>query len=178
MVELMTIDEVASYLRVNKKTVYRLLKQSHVPARKVGHQWRFDKAAIDIWLSQQSSGMMATILVVDDEMIIRALFKETLEGRGHKVIVADSGQDGLKIIKQQDLDIVFVDLKMPGMDGAELFRQIRAIKHELPVTIITGYPDGDMMARALAQGPFGVMKKPFNETDIIAAVNAFLRIKE
>ena len=65
---------------------------------------------------------------------------------------------------------------MPGMDGAELFRQIKTIKPELPVTIITGYPDSEMMARALAQGPFGVMSKPFGESEIIAAVNNFLRI--
>jgi len=79
-------------------------------------------------------------------------------------------------VKQQDLDLVFLDLKMPGMDGAELFRQIKAIKPELPVTIITGYPDSDMMVRALAQGPFGVMNKPFGESDIITAVHSFLRI--
>ena len=65
---------------------------------------------------------------------------------------------------------------MPGMDGAELFRQKNTIKPKLPVTIITGYPDGDMMARALAHGPLGIMKKPFGEQDIVAAVNSFLKI--
>jgi len=62
------------------------------------------------------------------------------------------------------------------MDGAELFHQIKTMKPDLPVTIITGYPDSDLMSRALAQGPFGVMNKPFSESDIIAAVNSFLRI--
>ena len=62
------------------------------------------------------------------------------------------------------------------MDGAEFFRQIKAIKPNLPVTIITGYPDSEMMARVLAQGPFGVMSKPFGESDIINAVNNFLQI--
>ncbi len=71
--------------------------------------------------------------------------------------------------------MVFLDLKLSGlMDGAKLFHQIKAIKPVLPVTITTGYPDSDMMARALAQGPFGVMKKPFGESDIVAAVNSFL----
>ena len=79
-------------------------------------------------------------------------------------------------MKQRDFDLVFLDLKMPGMDGAELFRQIRTIKPRLPVTIITGYPDSEMMVRALAQGPFGVMNKPFGESDIVAAVNTFLGI--
>jgi excisionase family DNA binding protein len=176
MIELMTINEVASYLRVNKKTVYRLLERGDIPARKVGHQWRFDKASIDQWLSQKQPEIKGAILAVDDEEIIRTLFKETLEELGHKVITAEGSQQGLELIKRGDFDLVFIDLKMPGMDGAELFHQIKTIKPRLPVIIITGYPDSDVMARALAHGPFGVMNKPFSESDIIAAVNTFLRL--
>ena len=90
--------------------------------------------------------------------------------------VAGTASEGLELVKQEDFDLAFLDLKMPGMDGAELFRQIRIIKPKLPVTIITGYPDSDMMTRALDQGPLGVMNKPFDESDIIDAVNIFLRI--
>jgi len=67
---------------------------------------------------------------------------------------------------------------MPGMVGDELFGRIKAIKPRLPVTIITGYPDSGMMRRALAQGPFGVMNKPFGESDIITAVANFLHITQ
>ena len=176
MAELMTLQEVAAYLRVTKKTIYRLLKRGKVPATRVGHQWRFDKALIDAWLHQRSATAMSSVLVVDDEETIRLLFKETLGERGHSVIAAGTGLEGLALVKQQDFDLVFVDLKMPEMDGAELFRQIKTIKPALPVVIITGYPDGDIMARALAYGPFRVMEKPFSESEIISAVNDFLRI--
>jgi excisionase family DNA binding protein len=176
MTELMTVEEVADYLRVTKKTIYRLLTQNKIPATKVGHQWRFDKAAIDEWLQRSSAGTKANILVVDDEQVIRLLFKETLEELGYRVITADTGSEGLELVKQRDFDLVFLDLKMPGMNGANLFRQIKTIKPTLPVTIITGYPESDMMAQALAEGPFGVMNKPFGESDIITAVNNFLGI--
>ena len=176
MTQLMTVQEVAAYLRVTEKTIYRLLKRGRIPATKVGHQWRFDKSSIDEWLQRKSVGDNATILVVDDEEVIRLLFKETLEELGHKVITTEAGSEGLDLVKQRDFDLVFLDLKMPGMDGAELFRQIRTIKPELPVTIITGYPDSALMARALTHGPFGVMEKPFGESDIVAAVNNFLHI--
>ncbi len=176
MAELMTIEEVADYLRVTEKAVYRLLKRGHIPATKVGRQWRFEKNSIDEWLRQHSVGTKAAILVVDDEEIVQALFKETLGELGHTVITAETGSEGLELVKQRDFNLAFLDLKMAGMDGAELFRQIKAIKPKLPVTIITGYPDSEMMAQALAQGPFGVMSKPFGEADIIAAVNSFLRI--
>ena len=56
--ELMTLQEVAVYLRVTDKTIYRLLKQGSIPATKVGHQWRFDKASIDEWLQRKSVGVM------------------------------------------------------------------------------------------------------------------------
>ncbi len=176
MTELMTLQEVARYLRVTEKTIYRLLKRSGIPATKVGHQWRFDKTSIDEWLQRKSVGAEANILVVDDEEMIRLLFKETLEELGHGVITAETGSEGLDLVKQRHFDLVFLDLRMPGMDGAELFRRIKIIKPHLPVTIITGYPDSEMMSRALAHGPFGVMEKPFGESDIITAVNSFLGI--
>jgi excisionase family DNA binding protein len=174
MAKLMTVDEVADYLRVTEKTIYRLLERGKIPATKVGRQWRFDTTSIDKWLRRNSA--KANILVVDDEEVIRLLFKETLEELGHQVITAENAAIALEIVKKTELDLVFLDLKMPGMDGADLFRQIKAVKPRLAVVIITGYPDSEMMARALVQGPFGVMNKPFGESDIITAVNNFLHI--
>jgi excisionase family DNA binding protein len=176
MAKLMTVGEVADYLRVTEKTIYRLLEKGRIPATKVGRQWRFDIRLIDKWLRRNSVKVQANILVVDDEEVIRLLFKDTLEELGHKVITAENAAIALEVVKQRDLDLAFLDLKMPGMDGAELFRQIKAVKPRLPVAIITGYPDSDMMARVLAQGPFGVMNKPFGESDIITAVHNFLHI--
>jgi len=176
MAEFMTVEEVADYLRVAEKTIYRLLRRGSFPATKVGRSWRFDKASIDDWLHRNSVGVRASILVVDDEEVIRALFKESLEELGHRVVTAGNSSEGLELVKQRDFDLVFLDLKMPGMDGAELFRRVRTIKPNLPVTVITGYPDSDMMARALEQGPFGIMRKPFGEADITMALATFLRV--
>ena len=176
MTKLMTVDEVADYLRVTKKTIYRLLMRGKIPATKVGNQWRFAQDAIDGWLQQNSVAAKANILVVDDEEVVRLLFKETLGELGHGVMTTETASTGLELVKQQDFDLVFLDLKMPGMDGAELFRQIKAIKPKLPVIIITGYPDSEIMARALAHGPFGIMNKPFGESDIVSAVSSFLGV--
>lgn len=176
MTELMTLSEMADYLRFTKKTIYRLLEGNRIPAIKVGRKWRFDKDTIDEWLQENSVGRKASILVVDDEEIIQALIKETVEELGHRVALAGTGSKALELVKQQDFDLVFLDLKLPELDGAELFHQIKTIKPKLPVIIITGYPDSDMMARALAHGPFGLMNKPFSESDIITAVSSFLRL--
>ena len=178
MTQLMTLQEVADYLRVTAKTIYRLLRRGKIPATKVGNQWRFDKTLVDEWLQRDSVGAKANILVIDDEETIRSLFKETLEELGHRVTTAETGFEGLELVKQQDFDLVFLDLKMPGMVGDEFFGRIKTIKPRLPVTIITGYPGSGMMRRALAQGPFGVMNKPFGESDITMAVESFLHISK
>ena len=173
--ELLTLDEVASYLRVTKKTLYRLLEGYRIPVTKVGRQWRFDKASIDAWLRKNSAGRVANILVIDDDETICSLFEDTLEEEGHTLTTVSDSSKGLALVKHGDYDLVFLDLKMPGMNGVELFGEIRVAKPELPVTIITGYPDSDLMKRALDRGPLGVMNKPFSGSDILVAVKTYLR---
>ncbi len=121
---------------------------------------------------------MFTILVIDDDEMIRSLLKKTLEGQDHTVVTARNGAEGAECVKKWDFDLVFLDLKMPGMDGGEFLKQLKSIKPTLPVTIITGYPGSEMMERALKHGPFGVMNKPFDSSDIINAVNSFLKARQ
>ena len=66
----MTVKELADYLRVTEKTVYRLLKQGKIPAIRINHQWRFRKSLIDEWLHKNSVGGKATIRVADDKEVI------------------------------------------------------------------------------------------------------------
>jgi excisionase family DNA binding protein len=172
----MTLEEVAQYLRVTEKTIYRLLDKRGVPAARVGHQWRFDKAVIDTWLRQSSTEAEARILVIDDDETICSLFKDTLEDAGYKVTAVTNSYEGLELVKNEDYDLVFLDLKMPGLDGAELLGQIRAVKPEMPVTVVTGYPESDLMMRALNYGPLGVMKKPFKGSDVLTTVRNYLRL--
>lgn len=175
MTVLMTLEEVAKYLRVTTKTIYRLLDKQAIPAKKVGRRWRFDKDSIDIWAQKWPVKKAAKVLVIDDDATICSLFKDTLEGSGYDVTTVNKSSEGLELVKNQDFDLVFLDLKMPVMDGVELFKQIRLIKPRLPVTVITGYPDSDLMMNALTYGPLGVMSKPFREADIMTVIDNYLR---
>ena len=174
MAELMILTELAQYLRFTPKTVYKLLKQGSIPAVKIGSKWRFDKDVIDRWLHHNMEAVKARILVVDDDDMIRTLFQQTLEEEGHTVVTAGTGEEGIESVKRWDFDLVFLDLKMPEMDGAELFKQIKSTRPELPVTIVTGYPGSEMMERAIREGPLGIINKPFDASDIVAVVNNFL----
>ena len=171
MAQLMDVEELAEYVRLTKRTIYRLIKKGTIPAVQVGHKWRFNKEAIDKWLQPETKAVKLRILVVDDDPIIGLLFREALETLGHAVVTADTSADGLEYVERLDFGLIFLDLKMPEMDGAELLRRIKNISPEVPVTIITGYPDSEIMMRALEQGPFSVMKKPLGISDIVAAVD-------
>jgi len=174
MPELMTLPELAQYLRFTRKTIYGLLKKGSIPAIRIGRKWRFNRDAIDTWLHRNMKGVKSCILVIDDEDVIRSLFKATLEEQEHEVVTASTGAAGLQCVKERDFNLVFLDLKLPDMDGAEVFREIKKVRPTLPVTIISGYPGSEMMERALKEGPLGVMNKPFSSSDINAAVNNFL----
>jgi excisionase family DNA binding protein len=174
MAKLMTIKELEHYLRFTRKTIYKLLNKGSIPAVKIGNKWRFDKELIDNWLRHGMEGIKSSVLVIDDDELVRSLFEEVLEDQGHIVVTADTGVKGLAHVMQQDFALIFLDLKMSGTDGADILYEMRCVKNKLPVIIITGYPDSEMMDRAMKQGPLGVMLKPFNDSDIINAVNSFL----
>ena len=174
MTELLTTKEIARYLKLRPETVLRKVRKGEIPAIKMGGRFRFDKEQIDEWLRHKSTAKKRILVIVDEE-IIRRLFKETLEDSGYRVITAPDGTEALELVKSWNFDLIFVDLKMPGMNGAETFRQIRQINGSVPIVIITGYPMSELMERALDQGPFGVMKKPFNALDIRRSADSFLR---
>ena len=102
LAEFMTLEEVADYLRVTRKTIYRLLEKRAIPSTRVGHQWRFDRGAVDGWLRLNSSGAAASILVIDDDEGICDLFHDTLEEAGHNVTATTNPIEGLKLARAGD----------------------------------------------------------------------------
>lgn len=173
MTELLTTKEVASYLKLRPETVLRGVKKGEIPAIKVGGHFRFDKKQIDEWLYSNSTSKKR-ILVIDDDEPIRRLFKETLEKNNYHVLTSDSGVKAVKLAQSWNFDLIFLDLKMPDMDGVETFRRMRRIDKSVPVVIITGYATSELLRRALKQAPFGVMKKPFGAKDILRSTENFL----
>jgi CheY-like chemotaxis protein len=82
---------------------------------------------------------MKTILVVDDDEAIRTLLQEELEDEGYKVMIATNARDALKMVESEALDLVVLDIRMPGMDGLEALPRILGIKEGLPVILNTAY---------------------------------------
>ena len=82
---------------------------------------------------------MKTILVVDDDEAIRTLLQEELEEEGYKVLIATNARDALKMVAAEPLDLVVLDIRMPGMDGLEALPRILGLKEGLPVIMNTAY---------------------------------------
>jgi len=82
---------------------------------------------------------MKRILVVDDDDAIRTLLKDELTDEGYEVITATDARDALKIVESEPLDLVVLDIRMPGMDGLEALPRILGMKEGLPVILNTAY---------------------------------------
>ena len=82
---------------------------------------------------------MKTILVVDDDEAIRTLLQEELEEEGYKILIATNARDALKMVASEALDLVILDIRMPGMDGLEALPRILGLKENLPVILNTAY---------------------------------------
>ena len=82
---------------------------------------------------------MKTILVVDDDEAIRTLLQEELEDEGYKVLIATNARDALKMVASEAMDLVILDIRMPGLDGLEALPRILGIKEGLPVIMNTAY---------------------------------------
>jgi excisionase family DNA binding protein len=162
---------VAGYLKLPVSTVYRLAERRDLPGHKVGRQWRFHKSVLDEWFRQHAATSRSTILVVDDEEAIRELMVTALASKTRAVLTAGSGDEALEIVKRSDVDLVLLDLSMPGMNGVETFREIHSLRPALPVMIVTAYPDSDLMSKALEIGPFTMISKPVDLAQIQKTVD-------
>lgn len=109
------------------------------------------------------------VLVVDDEQNIRETLKEFLSKEGYEVSIAENGQDALDKFNTEKHDIIFMDVKMPGIDGVQAFRQIKKINPQTKVIIISGLADDITFDRAVTISPESVeafLPKPFRPDDI------------
>ena len=169
--ELMTVKETSEYLRIPLPTVYYLVQRGQLPAVQIGGRWRIKRSLLDRdVLRKEDDGGQPTVLVVDDDPALQALFKQFLKKAGFGRLVVGSGAEAIAIAKKQKFDFVFLDLKLPDISGDEVYSQLKLIHPDLPIVVITGYPDSEMLSRILSHGPVTVIKKPLEDDQLNLAV--------
>ena len=103
------------------------------------------------------------ILVVDDDKTVRGFLELFLKTKGFANIVsAENGEDAVKIVEKENVKLILLDVMLPGMNGVEVLRKIKAINKNISVIMITGYPDEEKAKEAIREGVYDYIIKPFD----------------
>ncbi|MCP4352004.1 MAG: response regulator [Desulfobacterales bacterium] len=113
---------------------------------------------------------MDIVLVIDDEKPILNMFQLLLGFYGYTVLTAENGEQGISIFKKESPPIVFLDIKMPGMDGREVLKQIREIDPDAEVIIMTGHGDKDLEREVMNLQANDYINKPFQKDSLEEAL--------
>jgi len=124
--------------------------------------------------TESRNGVKPVILVADDEETIRFCLKEALESEGYKVYTEEDGEKSLSLVKKVIPDLVILDLKMPGMNGLDLLREIKLHDPNILVILLTGHGSVDSAVSAMKGGAFDYLEKPFKMEHIKVVVDKAL----
>ena len=136
------------------------------PAAEASESEPADEAAAR---SPEPQAPRARILVVDDDPDVRGFLEDVLDDLGHDVTACDSGPAALAEIDRNCPDLLLLDFAMPGMNGAEVAREVRARCPTLPIVFVTGYAESEQLEAALGSD-VNVLRKPFSVDELAAAV--------
>jgi len=114
--------------------------------------------------------MKPRLLVIDDEAAIRDSMKMILEYEGYEVLTAATGEDGIALAEREAPDLLFLDVKMPGMDGLEVLQRLRHIVEATPVLVISGHGTVSTAVEATKLGAFDFIEKPLESERVLVTV--------
>lgn len=120
--------------------------------------------------------MSNKLLIVDDQYGIRILLNEVFNREGYTTFQAASGVQALEIVQKHSPDLVLLDMKIPGMDGIEILKRLKAIDQSIQVIIMTAYGELDMIQEAKELGAISHFAKPFDIDEMRAAVKELLPV--
>ena len=119
-----------------------------------------------------------TILVVDDELLIRDLLYDFFHGQGWDIAIAEDGEKALQILQSRKIDLVLTDIRMPQMDGLTLTSEMQQSYPDIPVVLMTGYPSVDSAVTALRCRVTDYITKPFNINKLYKVIQSKVQEKE
>ncbi|HEV8436950.1 MAG TPA: sigma-54 dependent transcriptional regulator [Methylomirabilota bacterium] len=117
------------------------------------------------------------LLVEDDEVFLRPLHR-TLELKGYEVLPVQSGEEALDRLKSEDVDVVLTDRRLPGMDGVELVRQVKAEHPDLALVVMTAYGTIESAVEAMRVGAEDYLVKPFEAAELLVVIRRAIEFQE
>jgi DNA-binding NtrC family response regulator len=130
------------------------------------------EASLNPSVSAAAGSSLANILVIDDEAAIRESLEVLLTLEGYAVSLAVDGVEGLRILDQENFDLLLLDLNLPGQSGIELLPQIKELQPEMPVIMITAYGTVDNVVDAIRAGAENFVQKPWDNEKLLADIRS------
>jgi DNA-binding NtrC family response regulator len=118
------------------------------------------------------------VMVIDDEPLMRITVQDALAAEGYKVITAETGGNGLTLLRENQADMVITDLRLPDMDGIQILREVKTFSPETQVIMITAYGSIDSAVTAMKQGASDYLTKPFSMDELLLIIKRIQRIRE
>ena len=127
-------------------------------------------AAVDTQNSPTPYTPLARILIVEDELLERAIYADLLKDHGYEVLTAPTAAQALEFLRLQAIDVILVDLVLPGMSGPALIERLKTVSPETPVIVVTAHPSSHHAITALKLGAFDFIVKGFKNEVMLHAV--------
>jgi len=118
------------------------------------------------------------ILVVDDEHLIRWSLEQNLKKQGYEVMIAGSGEDALKLLKEETPDLILLDVQLPGINGLEVLEKIKEQEEEILVIMVTALGVLETAVKAMRMGAYDYINKPFNLDELAIVIKKALETGE
>ncbi|HMB08906.1 MAG TPA: response regulator [Isosphaeraceae bacterium] len=115
-----------------------------------------------------------SILITDDDPVARETLREIFEPVGYRTLLAESGEEAIDIVKDQDVHLALMDMNLPKLSGLETICLVRQIKGVLPMILITAEQDDNLLRKALSAHAFCVLAKPVSKNVVIYVVTKAL----
>ena len=175
--EIKKIDRKAVVIMMTAYSVEDLLKEALEEGAYATVYKPFDVDKI-IAVIEEVLHEKTLILVVDDKFSDRETLKTILEDKGYRVTTAKDGTEAIEMVKSKHYDIIFLDVVLPGIDGVETFEHVKEIDPAATVIMMTGYTEEDLVRKAVSEGAYTCIYKPFNMEKLIELVEGISREKK
>jgi len=173
--DILKAQDAADLLGAHIETIRRMARKGELPAFKIGKDWRFRRTDLLQWIEQRSKlRKMPRVLVVDDDRAVCKTIRRMLEPLGYLLDVAHEGIRGIECLYARSADLVLLDLNMPAMNGVEFLKHLRKMDSNVPVIIVTGYPQSKLMYEAMQYGPILLLSKPIGKQQLLTTVEAVI----
>ena len=175
--EVKKIDPKAAVIMMTAYSVEDLVKEALEEGAYTVVYKAFDIGRI-IAIIEELARQRVLILVVDDEFGDRETLRGILEDKGYRVATARDGAETIEMVKSRHYDIIFLDVRLPDMNGVETYEQVKKIDPRATVIMMTGYSEEELVERAISQGAYTCIHKPYDMEKVIALVEDIATGKE